>query len=151
MSTADWKKAQTKVKNALKLYEKERKDFWLQEPVDTYKAGNVVQEQPADLWFLHRGVFGLLEVKSSHYADKFYFKDVRPAQWIGVRRSVAAGGMSAFILAKLPDWEWYMVAGTDFYARKEAGAVGMHWHDMTKLKRFDAATILTSMQVMHGR
>jgi len=151
MSAADWKKAQTKVKNALKAFEKERKDFWVQEPVDTYKAGNVVQEQPADLWFLDRGAFGLLEVKSSHYADKFYFKDVRPAQWIGVRRAVAAGGMSAFILAKLPDWEWYMMAGMAFYTAKELGAVGLKWSDMQRLTQLDATTILTFMRLTHGR
>lgn len=151
MSTVDWKKAQTKVKNALKLYEKERKDFWLNEPVDTYKAGNVVQEQPADLLLLYRGVFGILEVKSSHYADKFYFKDVRPAQFAACRRVTAAGGMSAFILAKLPDWEWYMVPGLEFHAAKEAGAVGMKWNDMTQLKNLDATAILTFMQAMHGK
>lgn len=147
----DWKKAQDKVKKALKLYESSRKDFWVNEPVDTYKAGNIVQEQPADLLLLYRGVFGILEVKSSHYTDKFYFKDVRPVQFAACRRVTAAGGMSAFILAKLPDWEWYMVAGTDFYLAKEAGAVGMYWHEMTKLKTLDATTILTFMQITHGK
>jgi penicillin-binding protein-related factor A (putative recombinase) len=98
---AAWKKAQNKVKEALKLFESQRKDFWYRAFVDTYAArGEIVQEQPADFWALYKGHYQLIEVKSCHQA-RFPFQDVRPSQWAGIRRAEAAGGSAYFLIVKL--------------------------------------------------
>jgi hypothetical protein len=127
----DWKKAQNKVANALKAFELTRKDFWPRRFTDTYEArGEVVQRQPSDQWVLWNGIFYLVEVKSSNYEDKFYFKDVRTSQFIGARRSTAAGGRSVFVIVKLPEWKWHKVQGMTLWTMKEAGEKGILWSQM---------------------
>lgn len=134
--TQDWKKAQNKVQDALKLFESGRKDFWWKRFTDTYEAaGNIVQDQPSDLWFIYRGDFSLLEIKSSHYADKFYFKDIRNSQLIGARRVVASGGYSFFFIVKLPEWTWHWVPGVMVWDYINRGDKGMPWEDMNKIGR----------------
>lgn len=126
-----WKKAQEKVKKALRVLESTRKDFWSKEFPDTYQAqGNIIQEQPSDMWFLFQGQFGLLEIKSSHQA-RFPLKDIRSGQYSGAMRVTAAGGTSTFLLAKLPEWDWYTVPGMEFVKRRRQGDSSMGWDEMT--------------------
>lgn len=127
-----WKKAQEKLKNYLNTVT--RKDFWYKAFTDTYAAGGkIVQDQPSDFWALDRGIFCVLEVKSCHQ-PKFYFKDVRPSQFIAARRVVAAGGISRFLIVKLPEWQWHIVDGSELWRRKEAGDAGITWAEMTPIK-----------------
>jgi hypothetical protein len=71
-----------------------------------------------------------MEVKSSHYEDKFYFKDVQPGQWAGARRITAAGCQSIFVLVKLPGWHWHIVDGREMVRLKMHGEAGIRWNDM---------------------
>ena len=139
----DWKKAQDKVAEALKKFEATRKDFWPRRFTDTYEArGNTVQSQPSDQWCLFDGTFFLVEVKSSHYPDKFYFKDVQNSQWIGARRVVAAGGRTVFMIVRLPGWEWFRIDGLRMWLMKEAGENGVAWSAMERIPKLTAEAIL---------
>ena len=145
-ATENWKKAQDKVKKWLKGFEATRKDFWWGDYPDTYAAGGrIIKEQPSDLWMLFKGNFCLLEVKSSEYKDKFYLKDVRPSQWIGVRRATAAGGYSIFMIVKLPEWQWHIVDGKKLWAMKSKGQAGIRWEQMQK---FDLN--VDNYDILHG-
>ena len=127
-----WKQAQTKFKAHLDTIK--RKDFWCKAFTDTYAAGGkVVQDQPSDFWALDAGTFCVLEIKTCHQA-KFYFKDVRPSQFIAARRVPAAGGISRFIIVKLPEWQWHVVDGQEMWRLKEAGENGITWAQMTPIK-----------------
>lgn len=138
----DWKLAQDKVGDCFRKYMDSRKDFYFRRFTDTYEAGgNVVQKQPSDTWFIYQGMYSLCEIKSSHYADKFYFKDVQNSQWIGALRVLAAGGYSMFLIVKLPEWQWHLVSGRRMLELRELGENGMPWSDMTKI-RLHAETIL---------
>jgi len=135
MSNKNWKLAQDKVQKVLKVFMDSRKDFYFKTFTDTYQAGgNVVQNQPSDLWMLYQGKFAICEIKSSEYKDKFYFKDVRPSQWIGAMRVLAAGGFSFFLIVKIPDWQWYFVTGRRMLDIKESGEAGIYWQQMTPIK-----------------
>lgn len=128
-----WKLAQEKVKKALSL--EVRKDFLFKAFADTYAAGgkNIIQDQLSDFWALDQGRFYSLEVKSCHQT-KFYFKDVRPSQFIAARRVPAAGGFSRFIIAKCPEWDWYVADGQLFWQLKEAGENGITWDKLNPIK-----------------
>jgi penicillin-binding protein-related factor A (putative recombinase) len=130
----DWKIAQNKVASVLKNFAATRKDCWPGRFSDSHEAGQLIKAQPADGYCLYKGLFNLIEVKSSHYTDKFYVKDVQPSQFIGARRCTAAGGRSLFIIAKLPDWTWYKVDGMLLWMCKENNIPGIAWSDMEKIK-----------------
>jgi len=130
----NWKKAQEKVKKVLKAYEATRKDFWFKEFTDTYQAqGTIVQEQPSDMWYLHAGQFGLIEIKTNEQA-RFPFKDVRLSQIAGAMRCLAAGGTATFLICKLPEWQWHYVDAQTLLDLRRDGAKSMHWHQMTPIK-----------------
>ncbi len=135
MSNQNWKKAQDRVQKVLKVFMDSRKDFYFKTFTDTYQAGgNVVQNQPSDLWFIFQSKFAICEIKSSEYKDKFYFKDVRPSQWIGAMRVLAAGGHSLFLIVKIPEWQWYFIPGRLMLTIKESGEAGIYWAQMTPIK-----------------
>ena len=127
-----WKRAQSDVQKALALVT--RKNFLWKTFTDTYAAsGNIVQDQPSDFWVLDNGLFYVIEVKSCHQ-PKFYFKDIRPSQMIAARRIPLAGGVSVFLIVKLPENKWHKVLGTTIYTEKANGAVGMLWSQMTPIE-----------------
>jgi hypothetical protein len=95
-------------------------------------------------------VFVTLEVKSSHYEDKFYFKDIRPSQFAAAVRVPAAGGLSIFVLAKLPQWDYFIADGRDMVKRRQFGNVGMKWNEMTPLRQLTMEEILCKLQVFYG-
>jgi len=140
----NWKKAQDKVNSKLKDFMDSRKDFYFKRFTDTYEAaGKIVQSQPSDLWFIYQGAFVICEVKSSEYADKFYFKDVRPSQWVGALRVLASGGRSIFLIVKLPEWQWYFIPGRTMLAIRETGEPGIKWSQMRPIK-------LTAEEIING-
>lgn len=131
----DWKIAQNKVADAMKLFTADKKDFYGKSFTDTYAArGNITQAQPSDFWFVYQSRYTIMEVKSSHYVDKFYFKDVQPGQWAGARRITAAGCQSIFVLVKLPEWQWYFMDGREMVRRKMLDEKGIRWDEMTPIK-----------------
>jgi penicillin-binding protein-related factor A (putative recombinase) len=130
----DWKKAQDNVSKVLKSFMDVRKDFYFKRFTDTYEAGNIVQNQPSDFWFIHKGIFTICEVKSSNYTDKFYVKDIRPSQFIGARRVTAAGGKSLFLIVKLPEWQWHRIDGMLLWSCKDNGIPGVAWDGMEQIK-----------------
>ncbi len=134
MSDPNWKKAEARVKKALKKAEALTKTFWPNEYTDTYAAqGMIVQENPADMWFLKEGTFGLIEVKTCEQ-KLFPFKDIRPSQLVGATRCIAAGGVSIFLLCQIPEWQWYYVDGQTFLDLRRSGHKSMPWSDMTPIK-----------------
>lgn len=124
-----WKKAQERVKKMFTSVT--RKDFLYKAFTDTYSAGGkaILQDQPSDFWVLDRGVFYTIEVKSCHQT-KFYFKDIRPSQLIAARRVPAAGGISIFLIAKLPEWQWHILNGITIVNLKQDGESGIIWDNM---------------------
>ena len=136
MAEPNWKKAQQRVNDKLKDFMNTRKDFYFKRFTDTYEAGGdkIVQSQPSDIWFVYRGEYCICEVKSSEYADKFYFKDVRPSQWVGATRILAAGCKSMFLLVKLPEWQWYFAPGRLMLQIRESGEAGIRWAEMMPIK-----------------
>jgi penicillin-binding protein-related factor A (putative recombinase) len=123
-----WKKAQEHVKKM--FVSVTRKDFLWKAFTDTYSAqGTIVQDQPSDFWVLDRGTFYTIEVKSCHQT-KFYFKDIRPSQLIAARRVPAAGGISIFLIVKLPEWQWHMLNGLTIFNLKQDGEAGVTWNNM---------------------
>lgn len=135
MGDPNWKKAQDRVNTQLKSFMDTRKDFYFKRFTDTYEAGGkVVQSQPSDLWMIYQGEFAICEVKSSEYADKFYFKDVRPSQWVGALRILASGGRSMFLIVKLPEWQWYFAPGRLMLQIRESGEKGIFWSQMIPIK-----------------
>ncbi|RLF03453.1 MAG: hypothetical protein DRJ64_08295 [Thermoprotei archaeon] len=126
----NWKKAQEKVKKMFKAHEGLRKDFWFKEFTDTYQAqGTIVQDQPSDMWYLDSGQFGLIEIKTNEQA-RFPFKDIRPSQIAGAMRCLAAGGVSTFLICKLPEWQWHFVDGQTILDMRRNGDKSMKWADM---------------------
>lgn len=140
----NWKKAQDRVNKTLKGFMDTRKDFYFKRFTDTYEAGGTtVQSQPSDIWFVYRGEYCICEIKSSEYVDKFYFKDVRPSQWVGAIRILAAGCKSMFLIVKLPEWQWYFCPGRKMLAIRESGEAGIRWSEMTPIK-------LTAEEITNG-
>lgn len=130
-----WKKAQDAVDKVFKAFELDKKDFTWKRFTDTYEArGTIVQDQPADRWFLYKGLFHIVEIKSS-YQDRFPLKDVRPAQWVGARRVTAAGGVSMFLLRHEVTGLWYKWGGLDLWNYKNAGNASLpRWENMTPIQ-----------------
>ncbi len=130
----NWKKAQEKVKAAFKKFESSRKTFWFGEFPDTYQAqGNIITEQPSDMWFLNDGEFGIVEIKTCEQT-RFPLKDVRPSQFAGAMRCVAAGGHSIFLICKLPEWQWHYMDGQRIVDLNRGGTRSLEWDQMTPVK-----------------
>jgi penicillin-binding protein-related factor A (putative recombinase) len=130
----NWKKAQERVKVCFKKFESSRKNFWFKEFPDTYQArGEIIQEQPSDMWFLYNGDFGLIEIKTCEQ-NRFPFKDIRPSQISGAMRVIAAGGHTIFLICKLPEWQWHYVDGQKILDSRRNGNKSMTWSEMTPIK-----------------
>ncbi len=133
MSIPEWKKAQEKVKKLFASFEQQRKDFWFGEYPDTYQAqGNLIKEQPSDMWCLFAGKFHLIEIKSCHQ-QRFPFKDVRIGQFKGAMRVTAAGGQSLFLIARLPEWHWYKIEGMALLELKRQEEASVKWEKLTRI------------------
>lgn len=132
----NWKKAQERVQKCLKAFQDSRKDFYAKRFTDTYEAGGdrTVQSQPSDMWFCYQGKYCILEIKSSEYADKFYFKDVQPSQWIGAMRILATGNHAMFLIVKLPEWQWHFVPSRLILQLRDSGEKGILWSQMVPIK-----------------
>lgn len=129
----NWKKGQERVKKEFTKFMGSRKNFWFKEFADTYQAqGNFIQEQPSDMWFLYRGQFGILEIKTNEQA-RFPFKDIQPSQIAGATRAIACGAVSVFLICKLPEWQWYYVDGQEILDRRRNQEKSMLWSDMTPI------------------
>lgn len=124
-----WKKAQEDVKKEFNKIT--RKDFLFKPFADTYSAGGkaIMPDQPSDFWVLDNGRYYVVEVKSCHQ-PKFYYKDCRPSQMIAARRVPAAGGISIFLITKLPENKWHIVLGSAMHEHKAAGNPGILWSQM---------------------
>lgn len=131
----NWKIAQNKVSEILTKRMATRKDFVFKSFTDTYAAGAkaIMPDQPSDYWMLNDGEFTILEIKTCEQ-DRFPFKDVRPSQWAGARRIPCAGGHSLFLIAKLPEWQWYRISGAELWDRKENGDKSIGWDEMEKIQ-----------------
>lgn len=128
-----WKKAQDRVKLILANYCNTRKTAVAKAFTDTYAAGGrVVQDQPSDFWLLDNGTFYVIEVKSCHQ-DRFPFKDVRPSQWSSAVRIPAAGGISVFLIVKLPEWQWHRIGGPELDALRRDGHKSIGWDELEKI------------------
>ena len=129
----EWKKAQERVKKTFRAFEANRKDFWFGEYPDTYQAqGNLIKEQPSDMWCLYSGNFFTVEIKSCHQ-QRFPFKDIRTGQLKAALRVTAAGGQSIFLIAKLPEWQWYKADGMALLQLKRDGEASVKWDDLAKI------------------
>lgn len=130
-----WKLAQDQVDKVFKAFEETRKDFVWKRFTDTYEAqGKVVQSQFSDRWVLWNGKFYLVEIKSCHQ-DRFPFKDVRPSQFIGTRRVVAAGGKSLFLIKHVPTGLWHRICGMRLWQHKDSSDMAsIGWNQLDRIK-----------------